>query len=160
MSQTPQSIEHLVLERRLSQISGTHDELGEMAPMAISATAAAASGRSPRSNSVRRMSEIPSKHPVAMAVVSVPMPGAKAALSPQNSLLLAPPSQEQMAGRRFSEVNAAIERHNLRKAAKRSQSVMYKQTRRKSVRAPSATGNGSEPLDPYDLMRRRRSVKL
>ena len=36
-------------------------------------------------------------------------------------MLLAPPTQEQLAQRRFSEVNAAIERHNMRKAAKRSQ---------------------------------------
>lgn len=54
-------------------------------------------------------------------VVNVPMPQ-NSTVSPQNSVLLAPPTQEQLAQRRFSEVNAAIERHNMRKQAKREHS--------------------------------------
>ena len=42
-------------------------------------------------------------------------------------MLLAPPNASQLAQRRFSEVDAAIERHNSRRQAKRSQSVMYRQ---------------------------------
>lgn len=39
---------------------------------------------------------------------------------------LALPTAEDIAQRRFSEVDAAIERHNSRRQAKRSQSVMYR----------------------------------
>merc|ERR1711862_302976 len=101
------TIEHLVLERRLSQLSANENEVFPASDLALT--------RSPRSSSVRR----PSVNP---PVISNPMPKS----SPKNSLLLAPPTQEQLAQRRFSEVNAAIERHNMRKAAKRSQGVMYR----------------------------------
>jgi hypothetical protein len=51
------------------------------------------------------------------------------------SVHLAPPSDEELlAQRRFSEVNAAIERHNSRRQAKRSQSVMYRPQRRAARR--------------------------
>ena len=145
------TIEHLVLERRLSQLSANENEVFPVASdLALT--------RSPRSNSVRR----PSLNP---PVISNPMPKS----SPKNSLLLAPPTQEQLAQRRFSEVNAAIERHNMRKAAKRSQSVMYRpgqmpgsaagvtagaKARRTSMRVPSLE------VDDLQLMRRRRSVKM
>ena len=144
MSPNPATIEHLVLERRLSQLSANENEVFPDLPLT----------RSPRSNSVRR----PSLNP---PVISNPMPKS----SPKNSLLLAPPTQEQLAQRRFSEVNAAIERHNMRKAAKRSQSVMYRpgqmpaaaasaKARRASMRVPSLE------VDDLALMRRRRSVKM
>ena len=94
-------------------------------------------------------------------------------VSPQNSVLLAPPTQEQLAQRRFSEVNAAIERHNFRKAAKRSQSVMYRggrpntghEGRRKSTLRISNSVNASGDIlmseqDSLALMsRRKKSVK-
>ena len=140
------TIEHLALERRLSQLSANENEVFPASDLALT--------RSPRSNSVRR----PSVNP---PVISNPMPKS----SPKNSLLLAPPTQEQLAQRRFSEVNAAIERHNMRKAAKRSQSVMYRpgqmpaaaasaKARRASMRVPSLE------VDDLALMRRRRSVKM
>ena len=146
VSPNPATIEHLVLERRLSQLSANENEVFPDLPLT----------RSPRSNSVRR----PSLNP---PVISNPMPNK---LSPKNSLLLAPPTQEQLAQRRFSEVNAAIERHNMRKAAKRSQSVMYRpgqmpsaggsaKARRASMRVPSL-----ETEHDLQLMRRRRSVKM
>ena len=89
-------------------------------------------------------------------------------------MLLAPPTQEQLVGRRFSEVNAAIERHNMRKAAKRSQSVMYRggrpntsshEGRRKSTLRISNSVNASGDIlmseqDSLALMnRRKKSVK-
>ena len=88
-------------------------------------------------------------------------------------MLLAPPTQEQLAQRRFSEVNAAIERHNMRKAAKRSQSVMYRggrpnighESRRKSTLRISNSVNASGDMlvnenDSMVLMsRRKKSVK-
>ena len=122
VSPNPAAIEHLVLERRLSQLSAENEVFPD-----LNLT------RSPRSNNVRR----PSLNP---PVISNPMP----THSPKNSLLLAPPTQEQLAQRRFSQVDAAIERHNMRKAAKRSQSVMYRpgqmpggKNRRASMRVPS-----------------------
>ena len=88
---------------------------------------------------------------------------------------MAPPTQEQAAQRRFSEVNAAIDRHNMRKAAKRSQSVMYRGGRpegrgeggrRKSTLriSNSATiSSGDSFLSDQDSLalmhRRRKSVK-
>ena len=53
-------------------------------------------------------------------------------LSPPQPVLLAPPDASQLAQRRFSEVDAAIDRHNLRRQAKRSQSVMYRQNQQMS----------------------------
>ena len=79
-------------------------------------------------------------------------------LSPQNSLLLAPPSQEALAQRRFSEVNAAIERHNSRRQAKRSQSVMYRNkrgTQGGNQRAKRTNSVNAEDADIYRSSRNR-----
>jgi len=180
VNQTQPSIEHIVLERRLSQISGNGingNGNGDFGPE----TNDTKFSRSPRSSSFRRRSEMPNTD--GPMVVSVPMPQLQK--SPQNSVLLAPPTQEQLAQRRFSEVNSAIERHNMRKAAKRSQSVMYRGgrpeggregggNRRKSTLrisnsqniSNSATINaspGGDILNEHDSMalmnRRRKSVK-
>ena len=167
VNQTQPSIEHLVLERRLSQISNNGGQIGGDFASDIISTS-----RSPRSSSIRRRSEMP--NPGAGAggpvVVSVPMPQMQ--VSPNNSVLLAPPTQEQLVQRRFSEVNAAIERHNMRKAAKRSQSVMYRggrhegrEGRRKStLRISNSCANSSgDILNDHDLAlinrSRRKSVK-
>ena len=161
MNQTQPSIEHLVLERRLSQISNNGG--GGFSGDIISTS------RSPRSSSIRRRSEMPNPG-AGPVVVSVPMPQMQ--VSPNNSVLLAPPTQEQLVQRRFSEVNAAIERHNMRKAAKRSQSVMYRggrhegrEGRRKStLRISNSCANSSgDILNDHDLAlinrSRRKSVK-
>lgn len=149
MNQNPSTtIEHLVLERRLSQIS-TELTPPPSATLVAAAAASASSGRSPRPGSIqRRRSEM---NP---SVTVVPMP-LNTSASPQNSVLLAPPTHEQLAQRRFSEVNAAIERHNMRKAAKRSQSVMYRNPRRTSVRVTS-----HPEIPVQQLGRRRKSVKM
>ncbi len=153
----PGGIEHLVMERRLSQISNNKDELAEL----VSAANQPPINRSPRSSSIRRRSEMYAAQGV---VVSVPMPLNHTTISPQNSVLLAPPTHEQLAQRRFSEVNAAIERHNMRKAAKRSQSVMYRGSRRKSMRTVNTDGVTGGAINSTDLMalqrHRRKSVKM
>lgn len=83
-------------------------------------------------------------------------PSAASPASSTHALHLAPPSEGEMqAQRRFSEVNAAIERHNSRRQAKqRSQSVMYRNKRRTArrnsdVRDPNnPNGNGDQFLNP------------
>jgi hypothetical protein len=81
-------------------------------------------------------------------------------ISPKNSLLLVPPTQEQLVQRRFSEVNAAIERHNSRRAAKRSQSVMYRGGRKKPAKGSGGKTSEMEDMEMNINMNRRRSVKM
>ena len=73
VNQTQPSIEHLVLERRLSQIStngggGT----GNGTDFAADVQHVISASRSPRSSSIRRRSELPNTG--GPVVVSVPMP--------------------------------------------------------------------------------------
>ena len=76
VNQTQPSIEHIVLERRLSQISGSQisgngisgNGNGDFGPE----TNDTKFSRSPRSSSIRRRSEMP--NPGVPVVVNVPMP--------------------------------------------------------------------------------------
>ena len=74
VNQTQPSIEHIVLERRLSQISGSQisgngvNWNGDFGPE----TNDTKFSRSPRSSSIRRRSEMP--NPGVPVVVNVPMP--------------------------------------------------------------------------------------
>ncbi len=59
--------------------------------------------------------------------MSLVVPGVMAAsLSPAPTRLAPPSESEAQAQRRFSEHEAAVARHNSRRAAKRSKSVMYR----------------------------------
>ena len=155
------TIEHLVLERRLSQLSTQEDQQALVVELARRN-----SSRSPRPGSFRKP---PMASPNIMSgspqvVVSIPM-SVGHPMSPKNALLLAPPTESQLAQRRFSEVNAAIERHSTRRAAKRSQSVMYRQNRRRSTKngagAPATTVvNMDSNVDMHEMMHRRRSVRM
>ena len=71
VNQTQPSIEHIVLERRLSQISGNGingNGNGDFGPETNDTKFC----RSPRSSSIRRRSEMP--NPGGPVVVNVPMP--------------------------------------------------------------------------------------
>ena len=103
--------------------------------------------------------------------LTVPTPGhpfIRPNLSPTQPMLLAPPSASQLAQRRFSEVDAAIERHNSRRQAKRSQSVMYRQNqqqvpqrRNRSKRSGSDVNSQDvEAVQQHNRRRESRAVVL
>ena len=97
--------------------------------------------------------------------LTVPIPGhpfIRPNLSPTQPMLLAPPSASQLAQRRFSEVDAAIERHNSRRQAKRSQSVMYRQNQqqvpqRRNRSKRSGSDVNSQDVEAVQHNRRRES---
>ena len=107
------------IERRLSQLSDS--EVEQVVSVAIEEVV---SRRNSNSSYHRRVSP----------QVSINVPAPAAPPGPGGATLLAPPTAEMLAQRRFSEVSAAIERHNSRRQAKRSQSVMYRQKRRATRR--------------------------
>lgn len=106
------------IERRLSQLSDT--EVEQVVAVAIEE----ASRRNSNASFHRRVSP--------QVSLNVPVPSNPPCST--TGALLAPPTAEMVAQRRFSEVSAAIERHNSRRQAKRSQSVMYRNKRRASRR--------------------------
>ena len=84
---------------------------------------------------------------------------------PQQTMLLAPPSASQLAQRRFSEVDAAIERHNSRRQAKRSQSVMYRQNanlphgRNRNRSKRSGSDVNTNDVEAVQVQQRRRESR-
>ena len=66
-------------------------------------------------------------------------------------MLLAPPSASQLAQRRFSEVDAAIERHNSRRQAKRSQSVMYRQNQQQVPQRRNRSKRSGSDVNSQDV---------
>jgi hypothetical protein len=85
---------------------------------------------------------------------------------PQQQMLLAPPSASQLAQRRFSEVDAAIERHNSRRQAKRSQSVMYRQNanlphggRNRNRNKRSGSDVNTNDVEAVQVQQRRRESR-
>ncbi len=61
---------------------------------------------------------------------------------------LALPTADDIAQRRFSEVDAAIERHNSRRQAKRSQSVMYRAGQPGGQRRSRSKRSGADANKP------------
>ena len=176
MTPNPASVEQIVMERRLSVLSGS-----ELAPMIQQSQVVRknsdrrSNDRSPRSNgsgNKRRTSSVINSSP---QVVKVPMPAHPKArmsesLSPKSSILLAPPvfthQQEGQKQRRFSEVNVDPFNDH-RRAAKRSQSVMYRQggpqsRRRQSRTAAAAAASRQESVPEHGVMQnhRRQSVRM
>jgi hypothetical protein len=84
---------------------------------------------------------------------------------PQPPILLAPPDASQLAQRRFSEVDAAIDRHNLRRQAKRSQSVMYRQNqqmphgRNRNRSKRSGSDVNKSDIEAVQMQQRRRESR-
>jgi hypothetical protein len=144
---------NLDLERRLSQMSDVDVDM-----VMNVATGEALSRRSSVRGSFRR--PLPSSSMGAMVSAATAMSGVPSSSpgSGGGGILLAPPTEaEQMAQRRFSEVNAATERHNSRRQVKRAQSVMHKNKRRPArrgseIRRSSPGAPGSEVFDPYNRM--------
>ena len=142
-----------------SVMSSQHDDLASMVQQ--SQLVRKNSERSPRSGhaSVRRPSMS------SPQVVNVPMPTHTAvrksfseSLSPNRSILLAPPEFGHFPDQRRYSVNVEnVDRLNNRQKAKRSQSVMYRQGRRRSTHKNAKPDSVSE----HDSMiHRRRSVRM
>ena len=71
-------------------------------------------------------------------------------LAPPLGGLPPPPTESELqAQRRFSEVNAAIERHNSRRQAKRSQSVMYRNKKKTNRRNSEIGGPDFDPFQQH-----------
>ena len=140
-----------------SVMSSQHDDLASMVQQ--SQLVRKNSERSPRSGNVRRPSMS------SPQVVNVPMPTHAAvrksfseSLSPNRSILLAPPEFGHFPDQRRYSVNVEnVDRLNNRQKAKRSQSVMYRQGRRRSTHKNAKPDSVSE----HDSMiHRRRSVRM
>lgn len=111
------------VQRRLSQLSGAADNDMVEAVVASRRNSGSSGGFH------RRLS------PQMSLTVPPAMGPQLSPTSPMSMSRLAPPTDEELvAQRRFSEVTAAIERHNSRRKAKRSQSVMYRPQRRAARR--------------------------
>ena len=139
------------LERRISRLSDT--EVEKVASAAMEEVIS-------RRNSQRSSRSVNAMVAAANALPIVPPTGAGPGVGGPGGagLLLAPPTEaEQAAQRRFSEVNAAIERHNSRRQAKRSQSVMHRNKRRGTGTTRRGSeirrlSPGAEVFDPYNRM--------
>lgn len=142
-SQSPIAM-HSDIERRLSQLSDT-----EVAGVVAVAMDEVSRRNSNSSSYHRRLSPQVSLNVVPPSAGHSPI----ANLPSGGGSLLVPPTAEMLAQRRFSEVSAAIERHNSRRQAKRSQSVMYRQKRRAS-RRDSDIHRSVSPPDFSDYRRK------
>ena len=102
---------------------------------------------------------VPNTGPGQQQQLMAPSPSASSANSANSSRHLAPPTgvglppppteSELQAQRRFSEVNAAIERHNSRRQAKRSQSVMYRNKKKTNRRNSEIGGPDFDPFQQH-----------